>query len=269
MGIVNATPDSFSGDGCFKPKGHPARAVKLARQLIKEGAHLIDIGGESSRPGALPVSEKEELKRVIPVIKALSVQNEVPISVDTYKPEVATQALAAGASIVNTIKGATPQKELLKAVKAYNAGIILMHMLGTPPTMQKNIRYRRLIDDIIVSLRKSIEICLEIGIKSDRIMIDPGIGFGKTAEQNLEIINCLLQFQELDMPVLIGTSRKSFIGKILDQDLKNNAKNRLLGTAATVTASILRGAHVVRVHDVKAISQTAKMTDAVINQMTR
>ena len=257
MGIVNVTPDSFSGDG----RRTQTAAVRLAKKLIKEGADIIDVGGESSRPGASAISVKEELKRVIPVVKTLA-KNTIPISIDTYKPEVATAALAAGASIVNNIRGTTLNKSLLKIVKKYNAGIILMHMRGTPKTMQKKISYHNLLSDIIGPLRKSIEICLEIGIKSDRIIIDPGIGFGKTAEQNLEIINRLPEFQTLNTPILIGTSRKSFIGKILKQDVHR----RLMGTAATVTTGILKGAHIMRVHDVKAIAQTVKVTDAIINQ---
>ena len=262
MGIINVTPDSFSADGCLThPQGFVAQAVKLARELVSQGAHLIDIGGESTRPGALPVSVSEEIHRVIPVIAALK-DLSVPISVDTYKPDVAKEALAAGASLVNNIKGVKLNTSLLKAVKHSGAGIVLMHIRGTPRTMQKNIRYHNLIDDIVQSLRKSIEICLEIGIKSDRIIVDPGIGFGKTAEQNLEIINRLEELQVLHQPILVGTSRKSFIGRILN----NAVSDRLMGTAATVTASILRGAHIVRVHDVPAIAETVKMTDAIINQ---
>jgi dihydropteroate synthase len=262
MGIVNVTPDSFSGDGCLsQPKYHLHKTIKLAQKFIAEGAHLLDIGGESTRPGAAPVSIKEEIKRVVPVIAALS-NSPIPISIDTYKPQVALEALAAGASIVNNIMGVKANKSLLKAVQRYNAGIVLMHIRGTPRTMQKNIHYDRIIDDIIASLRRSLEICLEMGIKSDRIILDPGIGFGKTPEQNLEIINRLNEFQQLNRPILIGTSRKSFIGRILDQEVND----RLIGTAATVAASILRGAHIVRVHDVKAMAQTARVTDAIVNQ---
>ena len=263
MGIVNVTPDSFSQDGCLAQKtGFVARAVRQARKMIREGADIVDIGGESTRPGAKRVSVKEEAGRVIPVIAKLAKNVSVPISVDTYKPAVARRALDAGASIVNNIQGVRAEKELLRMVRDYNAAIVLMHMRGTPRTMQRNTVYTRLIDDITASLQKSIEICLEIGIKSDKIIVDPGIGFGKSAEQNLEILHRLKEFKRLGYPVLIGTSRKSFIGQILEKDVQH----RLMGTAATVCAAVLNGAHIVRVHDVKAIADTVRVADAIVNQ---
>jgi dihydropteroate synthase len=263
MGIVNTTPDSFSRDGCLseRRKGTEA-AVQLARKHIREGADLIDIGGESTRPGAARVSIKEEMARVLPAITLLAKKTKVPISIDTYKPAIAKAALDAGACMVNNIMGINPDVRLLKMVKNYDAAIVLMHIRGTPETMQKNIRYKHLIPEIITSLRKSIEKCLEIGIKSDKIIIDPGIGFGKTVEHNLEILNRLGDFRTLKRPLLVGTSRKSFIGKVL----KNQVHQRLMGTAATVCASIVKGAHIVRVHDVKAIKETVLMTDAIINE---
>ncbi|HOY09440.1 MAG TPA: dihydropteroate synthase [Candidatus Omnitrophota bacterium] len=266
MGIINMTPDSFSQDGCIsiggKGKG-PDTAIRKALTFIRQGADIIDIGGESSRPGAKRIPLKEELARVIPVIKALAQKVDNPISVDTYKPLVARHALDAGASIVNTIMGTSPDRRLLKMVQHYEAAVILMHMRGTPRTMQNNIVYNNLITEIKDSLQKSLEICLEIGIKSDRIILDPGIGFGKTAEHNLEIINRLNEFQSLRCPLLIGTSRKSFIGKVLREDVP---RQRTWGTAATVCASILKGAHILRVHDVKEMIAVARMTDAIINQ---
>jgi len=247
MGIVNVTPDSFSQDGCLEKSHEPHNvAINLARKHIREGADIIDIGGESTRPGAKRISVKEEISRVIPTIETLAKKTKVPISVDTYKPAVAKAALAAGASIVNNIMGSKPDPSLLKVVKNYNAAIILMHIQGTPRTMQRQIYYRDLTEEIIASLRNSIEKCLEIGIKSDKIIIDPGIGFGKTVEHNLEIVNRLGDFKTLRRPLLVGTSRKSFIGKVLSKDIGH----RLIGTAATVCASILKGAHMVRVHDV-------------------
>ena len=265
MGIVNTTPDSFSQDGCLR-KCHatPKAAISLAQKQIRDGADIIDIGGESTRPGARRISAKEEIGRVIPVITSLTKKIKVPISIDTYKPLVAKAALDAGAGIVNNIMGSKPDVNLLKMIKNYNAAVVLMHIRGTPRTMQKNIRYRDLTAEITASLRKSIEKCLEIGIKSDRIIIDPGIGFGKTVEHNLEILNRLGDFKKLRRPLLVGTSRKSFIGKVLNRDVRD----RLIGTAASVCASILNGAHIVRVHDVKEIKETVVMTDAIINEHT-
>jgi len=261
MGVVNITPDSFSRDGCLSRSGGSRRALLLAQKHIRDGADIIDMGGESSRPGALRITAKEEIHRVIPTIQALVKKITVPISIDTYKPLVAKAALDAGASIVNNIMGTNPNDNLLKMIKKYDAAVVLMHMCGTPRTMQRNIHYRELIDEIISALGKSIEKCLEIGIKSDKIILDPGIGFGKTVEHNLEIINRLGDFGALKRPLLIGTSRKSFIGKVLDREVGN----RLMGTAATVTTSIVHGAHIVRVHDVKRMKETVSMTDAILN----
>ncbi len=262
MGVVNVTPDSFSRDGCLSRTGGPKYALSLAQKYIRDGADIIDIGGESSRPGALRITAKEEINRVIPTIQALVKKTTVPISIDTYKPLVAKAALDAGASIVNNIMGTNnPNDNLLKMIKKYDAAVVLMHMRGTPQTMQRNIHYHDLIDEIISALGKSIEKCLEIGIKSDKIILDPGIGFGKTVEHNLEILNRLDDFGALERPLLIGTSRKSFIGKVLNREVGN----RLMGTAATVTTSITRGAHIVRVHDVKAMKEIALMTDAILN----
>ncbi len=268
MGIVNVTPDSFSQDGFYRRgiKGGSQsqegtlRAILQAEKFIREGADIIDIGGESTRPGAKPVSAREELKRVIPVIEGLAKKVKVPISVDTYKVEVAERALDAGASIVNNIMGSKPSKALLRMVKSYEAAVILMHISGTPRTMQRQTNYNNLIKNIIDSLRKSIENCLDMGIKSDKIIVDPGIGFGKTAEQNLRIIDQLKRFQVLRRPILIGTSRKSFIGKLLNQDVSE----RLMGTIASVCVSIVKGAHIVRVHDVKAVKEAVTVTDAIL-----
>lgn len=261
MGIVNVTPDSFSRDGCFGGSKGFRRALALARRHVREGADIIDIGGESTRPGARRIPAREEIARVIPPVRALAKSVKVPISVDTYKPVVAKAVLDAGAGIINNIMGSKPDSGLLKMVRNYNAAVVLMHIRGTPKTMQTRIHYRDLIADIIGTLRKSIETCLEIGIGIDKIIIDPGIGFGKTVRHNLEILNRLDEFQALKRPVLIGPSRKSFIGNVLDRD----AGHRLIGTAATVCAGILRGAHIVRVHDVKAVHEAAAMTDAILN----
>ncbi len=262
MGIINMTPDSFSGDGYWKKsRTVQERALRFAQKLILEGADILDVGGESSRPGSQKISVQEEIKRVIPFVKTLCSKVKIPVSVDTYKPRIAQEALDAGATMVNTIKGVDIDKNLLKMVKRYNACIVLMHMKGTPLSMQRNPKYKNLMEDILNDLRKSIEICLEIGINSDRIIIDPGIGFGKTVEHNLEIINHLDKLKILKQPILIGPSRKSFIGKILNKE----AGDRLVGTIASVCGSIFRGAHIVRVHDVKAVKEAAVMTDAILN----
>lgn len=264
MGIINVTPDSFSRDGIItrsNKKNYHQYAWAQAQRLIKEGAHIIDIGGESSRPGSTPVSVQEEIRRITPLITRLRTQNTVPISVDTYKTSVAQAALDAGANIINNIYGIKPKRTLLKMVRDYDAAIVLMHMRQTPKTMQKKISYNDVTKEIFLELKKTIGICLEIGIKSDKIIIDPGIGFGKMPEHNLEIINKLRMFQRLGQPILIGTSRKSFIGKILGKDVHE----RLMGTAATVTASILQGAHIVRIHDVKELKNTIVMTDAILS----
>jgi len=264
MGIVNVTPDSFSQDGCLNKRKGQEHAYQLAQKHIREGADLIDVGGESTRPGAHYISVKEEISRVVPVIQVLTRKTKIPISIDTYKPKVAKAALDAGASVINNIMGIKPDESLLKMVKKYDSAIVLMHIRGTPKTMQKNIHYHNLLDDIITSLQKSIEKCLEIGIKSDKIICDPGIGFGKTVEHNLKILNRLEDFKALKHPLLIGTSRKSFIGKVLNREVNH----RLIGTIATVTTGILNGAHIVRVHDTKAIKETVMMTDAVLNEQS-
>ncbi len=259
MGILNMTPDSFSSDGLLKKQLN--HCVSHALKLIKNGADIIDVGGESTQPGAKKITVDQEISRVIPIIEKLSKETKIPISIDTYKPEVAKKALEAGACIVNTVMGTKITKAMLRVIQEKQAAIILMHIQGTPKTMQKNIRYHNLITEISLGLKKSIEKCLENGIKSDRMIIDPGIGFGKTVEDNLEIIQRLAEFKTLNKPILIGTSRKSFIGKTLQKSVSN----RLMGTAASVSASILNGAHIIRVHDISEMRDVADLTDAIIN----
>lgn len=261
MGIINLSPDSFSQDGLLADKNNGVeKAVAKARQLVLDGADILDIGGESTRPGSRRIPSQEEIKRIIPLIRRVSKEIKTPLSVDTYKPLVAEAALDCGVSIINNIMGTKPDIKLLKLVKEYRAAIVLMHIRGTPRTMQKNTHYDDLIGEIIEELTKSVEKCLEIGIKSDRIILDPGIGFGKTVGQNLEIIRHLKDFESLNKPLLVGTSRKSFIGKILNKDVTD----RLLGTAASVVAMVFHGAHIVRVHDVKQIKDVLKITDVVL-----
>lgn len=263
MGIINMTPDSFSRDGCIGPKKNAlAYGLSKARRFIKEGADILDIGGESTRPGARPISDQEEAARVIPFIKKLKKNVAIPLSVDTYKTEVAHRALDAGADVINNINGIHINKKLVTLIKKYGAGIVLMHIKGTPRTMQKNVHYDNLLREIYQSLKHSIEKCLEWGINSDKIIIDPGIGFGKTVEHNLTILNRLDYFKKLKFPLMVGTSRKSFVGKILNEDVDN----RLWGSLATVCAAIYNGAHIVRVHDVQETKHVVNICDSVLNE---
>jgi dihydropteroate synthase len=256
MGILNVTPDSFSGDGQPGVRG----AVRRALRMVREGADIIDVGGESTRPGAKPVGAKAEIRRVVPVIREIVQETGVPVSIDTYKPEVALAALDAGALIVNVVRGTPVSTQLLKIVKRFGAAIILMHMRGTPRTMQSRTDYGDVVKDIVAELKKSVEKCLETGIKKESILVDPGLGFAKTVGQNLEIIRRLREFRVLGSPVLIGPSRKSFIGQTLDLPVEK----RLIGTAAAVAASVMNGAHIVRVHDVKEMKQVVAMVDAIL-----
>lgn len=263
MGIVNLTPDSFSGDGLYKglsPQGTvPQHVVPVVEKMVKDGADIIDIGGESSRPGARPISLKEELDRTIPAIKTLAKKIKVPISIDTYKPQVAKQALDNGAVIVNDITGLRNPK-MTKVIAGYKAGVVIMHMKGRPQSMQNNPTYKSLIDEIIEYLEKTINRAEEAGIDTDKIVVDPGIGFGKTLEHNLEILKSLKEIKVLGKPILIGPSRKSFIGKILNLE----AKDRLFGTLSACVLAVKNGANIVRVHDVKAIKQALKVTEAIL-----
>ncbi|MBM3253014.1 MAG: dihydropteroate synthase [Candidatus Omnitrophica bacterium] len=258
MGILNVTPDSFSDGGLyFREKD----AINRALQLEEEGADIIDIGGESTRPYSKPVKINEELKRVIPVIRKLVKKIKIPISIDTYKSEVARCALEEGASLVNDISALRQDKRLVEVVKKYNVPVVLMHMKGSPQNMQDNPRYKDVVSEVINFLRKRIEYLKTNGIKEDNIIIDPGVGFGKTKAHNLEILNRLDEFKALERPILIGTSRKSFIRKVLNLEVDE----RVFGTAATVAVSIMKGAHIVRVHDVKAMRQVSILTDAILN----
>lgn len=263
MGIVNVTPDSFSGDGLLKNKNFTAAALRLALKQIEDGADFIDVGGESSRPGgAQRISVEEEIKRILPVLKKLTKVSKIPICVDTYKGKTALHALDAGASMINNIQGLRAEKKLLQMAARYNAAIVVMHMRGTPRTMQTKTHYKNLTEEVIGELKIAIENCLEIGIKSDNIIVDPGIGFSKTPEQNLEILNRLQEFKVFKRPVLIGTSRKSFIGKISGQP----PDKRLAGTIASSVLAIANGAHILRVHDVLAMRQAAGVADAILTE---
>lgn len=257
MGILNVTPDSFYDGGVhFKAE----TAVEHALRMADDGADIIDIGGESTRPGSEPVSIEEEIRRTIPVIKAIAKKVNLPISIDTYKSEVAQRAMDAGASVVNDISGLRSDPDMPKVVARYKVPVVIMHIKGKPKDMQVNPVYDALIPEIMDYLRVSIRIALDAGIREDMIIIDPGIGFGKTFDHNLEIIKNLHEFTLLQKPILIGPSRKAFIGKILGDA---PASERLEGTAAAVAISIMNGANIVRVHDVKEMSKVAKVADAI------
>jgi len=259
MGIVNLTPDSFSQDGISHLS--LAEVEKKAQGLIDDGADILDFGGESTRPGAKAVSLKEELRRVIPAIKRIAKRSRVPISVDTYKPEVARQALDNGASIVNDITGLR-SAGMRKIAADYKAGVIIMHMKGdNPRNMQKDPVYQSLLDEIIGYLRQAVETAVSCGISRNRIVIDPGIGFGKTKEHNLEILNRLKEFKVIGQPILAGVSRKAFIGKLI----KAPVRERLSGTIASCVLAAENGAQILRVHDVKQVKQALRIADAVNN----
>ena len=259
MGILNVTPDSFSDGGHFFS---PERAVAHAEQTINEGADLIDIGGESTRPGSEFVTEEEELRRVIPVIERLAGISSVPISIDTTKSSVARAALEAGAEIVNDISGLRFDPLIADEVANAKAGLILMHSRGVPKTMQQLPPVKNIMKEVMDSLRESILSARRRSVASQSIAIDPGIGFGKTAEQNLGLIANLEQLSRefSDFPIVIGTSRKSFIGKLLDHA---HPDQRLYGTIASTVAAAMNGADIVRVHDVKAVVEALRIADAI------
>jgi dihydropteroate synthase len=258
MGVLNRTPDSFYDGGRYSIA---ETALQHARQLISEGADILDIGGESTRPGSDPVSVQEELRRVIPVIEAISSESDIAVSIDTFKSEVARQALQAGAHIVNDISGMRFDTQMPAVVAGAGAGVVLMHMQGSPKTMQQNPHYEDVVSEVKQSLSDCAQNALRAGIHADCIWLDPGIGFGKTVEHNLQLLCSLSEFRLLGYPLLIGTSRKSFIGKLLG-DLPPN--ERLEGTLATLALAVREGANIVRVHDVQAAVRAVRVTDAII-----
>ena len=270
MGILNVTPDSFSDGGQFLTLD---TALAHAEQMIAEGADIIDVGGESTRPGGEPISVADEIQRVVPVIEALAQRTGTPISVDTTKSEVARAALDAGAAIVNDISALRFDFYVADAVARAGAGLVLMHSRGTPATMHRLPPVADIMYEVTHSLRASINMAERRGVKRESIVIDPGIGFGKSQEQNLELIGKLDQLMAAfpDYPLMIGTSRKSFIGRILasEDGTPAPAEARLHGTLATITAAILKGAHVVRVHDVKATIDTKKVLETLQLAPTR
>jgi dihydropteroate synthase len=272
MGILNITPDSFSGDGLLQADDMLAATLEQASEFVAAGADILDIGAESTRPGAQVVSAQEEMQRVLPIIEAL--RREIPsvlLSIDTYKAEVAHAALDMGVDWVNDVWALRADEQMASVVASYQVPVILMHNRSHPSNAELQerlggryigVQYDNLLEDIKRELMQSVEIARQAGVKDDHIILDPGIGFGKTREQNLELLNRVDAICELGFPVLVGSSRKSFIGYTLDQP----AGERVEGTSATVAVSIVRGADIVRVHDVDYMVRVARMTDAIVRK---
>jgi len=259
MGVVNVTPDSFSDSGDFLDAG---RAVELGLEMARCGAEIIDIGGESTRPGASPVTAAQELERIAPVVTGLRQETDVLISVDTTKAAVARWALANGVEIVNDVSALTGDPDMAGLVAESGAGVVLMHMRGNPRTMQESPSYRDVVAEVHEFLEGAVAAAETAGVAPESILVDPGFGFGKTVDHNLVLLNRLGDLSSLGKPILAGTSRKSFIGRLLDVPVEE----RLHGTTASVAAAILRGAHVVRVHDVPQMIQVARLIDAILKE---
>ena len=257
MGILNVTPDSFSDGGEFNTL---ETAIGQAQQMLAAGVDSIDIGGQSTRPGAIEVSPATERDRVIPIIQKLREISSIPISIDTNRAEVAQAAIEAGADLVNDVSGGTHDRQMLPVVAQLGVPIILMHMRGTPQTMQTLTDYDDLMGELRQWLQQQVQAAIDAGISPDRIILDPGIGFAKTHDQNLEILRQLPQLRSLGYPLLVGVSRKSFIGRILD---RNDPKDRVWGTAAACTAAIGGGADILRVHDVAPLWDVCRVADAI------
>ncbi len=254
MGIVNVTPDSFSDGGRFFD---PEAAIQHGLQLAAEGADILDVGGESTRPQADPVSEAEELRRIRPVVQALVEKSGKPVSIDTYKPSVAREALALGAALINDVAGCHDQSEMWKLAGQTGAGYILMHMKGTPQSMQSEAEYADVTDEVERFFCRRLPRLLAAGISSEQVILDPGIGFAKTAEHNLQLLAQLRRFRMHQRPLLIGASRKSFIGKLL------GGQDRLPGSLACAAWAVSRGAQIIRTHDVAATRQTLRMIEEI------
>jgi dihydropteroate synthase len=259
MGILNVTPDSFSDGNIYFDR---QKAVDRGMQLADEGADIIDIGGESTRPGSKPVTARQEIARVVPIVESLSRKITVPISVDTTKAAVAQKSLEAGAEVINDISALGGDKKMASVVQKASAALILMHRRGTPANMQTgNLVYDDLMDEIISYLKKGYRKAIAAGIENDHLVVDPGIGFGKTSKDNCVIIRNIGELKVLGLPLLIGTSRKAFIGKVTG----GTPAERIEGTAATIAAAIMNGCHIVRVHDVALMKKVAAMTDAIVH----
>ncbi len=270
MGILNATPDSFSGDGLYAQDAQ--NALTQARKFVEFGADILDVGGESTRPGSAPVDADEELRRVIPIIRLIAEHlPQTLISIDTYKAKVAEAALNAGAHIVNDVWGLRADSELASVIATFSCPVILMHNRSNPASVEvreklgnayQGAEYADLLEEVKAELLESVEIGTQAGVTRETMILDPGIGFGKTVAQNLELNNRLDEIREMGFPVLLGPSRKSFIGYTLDLP----ADERVEGTAASVAIGIARGADIIRVHDVKEMARVARMTDALIRK---
>ena len=257
MGVLNITPDSFSDGGRYLD---PEAAVAQALKLVEEGADILDLGAESTRPGALPVTDREELERLLPVLKRIRKEVLIPISIDTIKPEVAKECLDAGADIINDVSGLNRSgSDMAKVVKKFGAGLVLMHGRGTPETMQSLTHYEDVVTEVTRELSGSIQMATDAGIEREQIVVDPGLGFAKTAEQNLEILKKVSLFHRLGFPVLAGPSRKAFIGKVTGRE----TKDRMFGTAACVAACVRAGVQILRVHEVGAMRDVILMTEAI------
>lgn len=271
MGILNVTPDSFSGDGLQAAGDAVEAALRQAESFVQAGAHMLDVGGESTRPGSQPVEAQEEMERVLPVIEALMNEVDIPISIDTYKAQVAQAALEAGAALINDVWGLQADAGMAPLAAETGVPVVLMHNRSTPKNAEvlehlggryTGVEYTDLIGDIKHELMESVAIAHGAGIKDENIILDPGIGFGKTVGQNLELLDRSGEIRELGYPLLLGPSRKSFIGYTLDLP----PEERLEGTAATVAVGIVRGADIVRVHDVAVMARIARMTDAIVRR---
>jgi len=255
MGVINLSPDSFyAGNRCATVE----EAVRHAENMVEEGAHALDVGAESTRPGSQAIGEETELKRLAPVVSALAKRVPVPVSVDTSKPAVADRVLQEGARIINDVAGLN-HPEMSRIIARHGAGVVVMHMQGVPETMQDSPQYGDVVEDVLGFLRLSVETAGSAGIAPRSIAVDPGIGFGKTLEHNLKLIGSLRRFKVLDKPVLIGVSRKSFIGRILDLD----AEERLEGSLAAGVAGVINGADILRVHDVRATVRAVRIAHAI------
>ncbi len=257
MGILNITPDSFSDGGRYlDPEAASLQAIKL----IEEGADLLDLGAQSTRPGAAAVTDREELERLLPVLERVRKDVQVPISIDTVSPEVAKKCLDAGADIINDVSGLKRSgSAMVKVVKKFSAGLVLMHSRGTPETMQTLAHYGDVVVDVMTELRDSLKLAMDAGIDREQMVIDPGLGFAKTTEQNLEIMKNLGAFHKLELPVMIGPSRKSFIGQVTGR----GTDEREFGTAACIAAAVMTGIQIVRVHDVKAMRDVVRITESI------
>ncbi|MEE9368157.1 MAG: dihydropteroate synthase [Pontiella sp.] len=258
MGILNVTPDSFSDGGEFSD---PGKAVERALEMVAQGADIIDIGGESTRPGANPISISAEIDRTIPIISNIRAHSDVPISIDTTKSEVALRAMEAGADIINDVSAFETDPAMAAIAAQTNAGVVLMHMKGSPKTMQDNPDYDCVTDEIRHYLRSRMEFAIERGVHRNRIVLDPGIGFGKTVEHNLALLRRLTELEKCDTPILIGASRKSFIGRILGKEAPSE---RLAGSLAIAAWAVAQGTHILRVHDVIDTCDICRLMDTLL-----